>query len=95
MSAKQAIKHPWLKDLVQSSIPKFSAPPLSRRREQDCDGVKVTAMEESPQRPEQPPTKSLQKVFNFHPVKVTQEEDDRDSDLSTPKSEGSKTKNQI
>mmetsp|Transcript_18304 Transcript_18304/g.13300 ORF Transcript_18304/g.13300 Transcript_18304/m.13300 type:complete len:88 (+) Transcript_18304:536-799(+) len=64
----------------------------TRRREQECDGVKGNAMEESPQRPEpqlKPSMKSLSKVFNFQPVKVNV--DGETSEASTPKEEGHNT----
>lgn len=51
MSAKQAIEHPWLRDFLKSASPSNTNNVLSRRREQDCDGVKVIAIEESPVRP--------------------------------------------
>ncbi len=63
---------------------------MSRRREEECDGVKVNALEESPVRPvplNAKPKKSLSKIFNFQTVKI-QSNEDNDSMGSTPKSEG-------
>ena len=72
MSASQALQHPWLRDFYLSASPSLSNPAFSRRREQDCDGVKGNALEESPVRPQinEKPKKSLSKIFNFHPVKI-------------------------
>ncbi len=77
-----------MRDFLRSASPSLVNQALSRRREQDCDGVKGNAIEESPVRPidNEKPKKSLSKIFNFQPVKIQQEEND--SLCSTPKSEG-------
>ena len=62
---------------------------MTRRREEECDGVKVNTIGESPVRPvqnNQKSKKSLQ-TLNFQTVKIMGNEDN-DSMGSTPKSEG-------
>lgn len=86
--ASDALNHPWIKEGLKSAAPLLNQNTMSRRREEDCDGVKVNVVEESPTRPiKEKPKKSLSKLFNFQAVKVTGL-DDNDSMGSTPKSEG-------
>ena len=66
MSAKEALKHPWLKIEKNSPISKKKSKIMDdtkqvgqRRREDQCDGVKVIQNEESPERQEQIQTKKM------------------------------------
>jgi hypothetical protein len=62
---------------------------MNRLREENCEGVKINPIEESPERPvnKDKPKKSLSKIFNFNTVRADIIEDN-DSMGSTPKSEG-------
>lgn len=71
MSAKQAMEHPWIKEGMQEDASFHhgqNTSTVGRQREEDEEGAKAIALEESPKKVLDKPKISLGKVLQFHVV---------------------------
>ena len=89
------MQHPWIKEgLVENSLYPHNANTsiIGRGREEDEEGAKAIAMEESPKKIMNQPKVSLNKVLNFNLTNdralPDAEIDEAESLGSTPESEG-------